>query len=204
VSQPPASSRNLALRQAKYHDRNPIVRYANRRFMDTIHRLTSPLAWQSMLDLGCGEGMVLERVFARHSGQVVGMDLDQARVALARRTVRAAHFLVGDAHALPFADCTFDLVISLEVLEHVGRPEDVLREIGRVCRRYVLLSVPNEPWWRLGNMARLKYLKEWGNTPEHIHHWTVGGFKRWVERTFTILRTATPFLWTFVLAEKRQ
>jgi hypothetical protein len=64
------------------------------------------------------------------------------------------------------------------------------------------LSVPHEPWWRLGNMARLKYLRQWGNTPGHINHWSRGGFRQQVGKYFRVLRVTNPFLWTFVLAEK--
>jgi len=95
-----------------------------------------------------------------------------------------------------------DFVMILEVLEHVGEPDLVLREAYRVTSKYLLASVPNEPWWRIGNLARLKYIRDLGNTPEHINHWSVRGFKTFISEHFKIVQVETPVLWTFVLAEK--
>ena len=92
--------------------------------------------------------------------------------------------------------------IILEVLEHVGEPDLVLREAYRVTSKYLLASVPNEPWWRIGNLARLKYIRDLGNTPEHINHWSVRSFKTLISEYFRILKVETPVLWTFILAEK--
>ena len=70
----------------------------------------------------------------------------------------------------------FEAVVCTEVLEHLEEPEKALRELLRVTRRWVILSVPREPLWRVLNMVRGAYLRHFGNTPGHI-----GGF---VERNF--------------------
>jgi 2-polyprenyl-3-methyl-5-hydroxy-6-metoxy-1,4-benzoquinol methylase len=172
--------------------------------MQTILSFVGSLELDAILDAGCGEGIVLERVRAATAMSPVGIDLDPARVKVAYDTRRADRLAVADLQRLPFATDTFDLILLLEVLEHVGHPEVALDEIWRVTRRYLLASVPNEPWWRIGNMARLKYLSQWGNTPEHINHWSVRGFESFLSSRFNILQLRTPVLWTFVLAEKRR
>jgi hypothetical protein len=91
----------------------------------------------------------------------------------------------------------------LEVLEHVERPDQALHEAHRVTTRYLLASVPHEPWWRLGNLARLKYVRDFGNTPEHIHHWSVHGFRSLIGSRFTLVKLRLPFLWQAVLAERK-
>lgn len=199
-----SSSRNLASIQTKFTDRSPLVRYANRRFMQTILSFASGLELRSILDAGCGEGIVLEQVAVTTAVAPVGVDLDPERVEVAHETHRSDQLAVADLQRLPFPDDSFDLVLLLEVLEHVGHPEVALEEIWRVTRRYLLASVPNEPWWRIGNIARLKYLSAWGNTPEHINHWSVRGFMSFLGGRFDILALKTPVLWTFVLAEKRR
>lgn len=197
------SSPNESPVQVKYQDKSAIARFANRKFFQTILSLTRGLAFDSVLDAGCGEGIPLALLAGQRSmDRAVGFDLDLERVRLARRDASAADFLVSNVQSLPFESDSFDLILSLETLEHVGYPERALQEYARVARRYVLLSVPHEPWWRLGNMARLKYLRQWGNTPGHINHWSRGGFQRQVGKYFKVLRVANPFLWTFVLAEK--
>jgi 2-polyprenyl-3-methyl-5-hydroxy-6-metoxy-1,4-benzoquinol methylase len=197
------SSKNLAVYQAKYHDSSLIVRYANTRFFNTINTLVDSISPNRILDLGCGEGMVLDQIGARYSILPVGIDIDADRVYLAMSQTSRFPYVIGSAQELPFKNNAFDMVMILEVLEHVGEPETALQEALRVTSKYLLASVPNEPWWRIGNMIRLKYLSEWGNTPEHINHWTVKGFKRFIQGRFHILRVETPVLWTFILAKKR-
>ncbi len=196
------SSENLALPQMKYHDRNPIVRYANQRFLSTIASFLRSIQFDSLLDAGCGEGVVLASIRNEVQARCYGLDLDYDRVHFAGKEMTSNNFVNGDAQRLPFSDSSFDLVLLLEVLEHVGHPERVLEEVHRVSGKYILLSVPNEPWWRVGNILRMKYMREFGNTPEHINHWTVSGIKSLLSDRFQILSMRLPMLWTFILAEK--
>ncbi len=64
----------------------------------------------------------------------------------------------------------------MEVLEHVPDPAAVLAEMFRVASRWVLVSVPREPLWRGLNMARGSYLRDFGNTPGHLNHWSKRSF----------------------------
>jgi len=196
------SSENLAAYQAKYHDSSFIVRYANSRFFQTIEMFVGSISPNKILDIGCGEGKVLEQLRASHPAPSIGIDLDPARIFLAKSQSGHIPFAVGNAQELPYDDNSFDFVMILEVLEHVGEPDLVLREAYRVTSKYLLASVPNEPWWRIGNLARLKYIRDLGNTPEHINHWSVRSFKTLISEYFRILKVETPVLWTFILAEK--
>ena len=64
------------------------------------------------------------------------------------------------------------MATAIEVLEHVPDPERTVSEMARVAKRWVLVSVPREPLWRGLNMARGAYIKDLGNTPGHINHWS--------------------------------
>jgi len=197
------SSENLAAYQAKYRDSSFIVRYANSRFFQTIEVFIRSISPKRVLDIGCGEGVILEQLRAYHPAPSTGIDLDPARIYLAKSRSGDIPFIIGDAQELPYEDNSFDFVMILEVLEHVGEPDIVLREAFRVTSKFLLASVPNEPWWRIGNLARLKYIRDLGNTPEHINHWSVWSFKTFICKHFRIVKVATPVLWTFVLAEKK-
>jgi len=89
------------------------------------------------------------------------------------------------------------------VLEHLDRPSEALKELARVTRRWAIISVPNEPLWRVMNFARGTYLKEWGNTPGHINHWTPWGFRKFVRQSFIVHAGRQPIPWTMLLLEKR-
>ena len=194
-----ASSANLGPTQEKYSDQSALVQFTNRSFFRALQDMLRRLEIHSSLDAGCGEGEIISRL---NTPSIVGLDLDRERTRVARLRLPSALLAVSDIHSIPFPSNSFDLVLVLEVFEHVGNPIAVLQEVARVSRNYLLASVPNEPWWRLGNMMRLKYLRDFGNTPEHLHHWSSSGFRRFISNSFEVIQFKKPFLWTFVLAKK--
>ena len=88
---------------------------------------------------------------------------------------------------------------AIEVLEHVPEPEATLSEMARVARRHLLVSVPREPMWRMLNLARGAYLREMGNTPGHINHWSKVSFHSLLSRYGAVQEVRTPFPWTMLL-----
>lgn len=197
------SSPNMGLLQKKYEaNAGRLARFATARFYRALAAMLAQAPARTVFDAGCGEGHILRQFLDGRYETVLGADLDTARLDYARQQQAGAPVFCGDLHHIPLADDAVDLALCLEVLEHVGQPEIALRELHRVTRRYAILSVPNEPFWRMGNMARGAYLRDWGNTPEHINHWSYWGFKRFVGQYFRVIASATPVTWTFVLAEK--
>jgi SAM-dependent methyltransferase len=186
----------------KYATTNPIEQKMMAGFLRALDEMLDGLAPTRILEVGVGEGEITERLRARFTdAEVVGVDLPDATLAAEwRRRDVAAMF--ADATALPFADHTFDLVLAIEVLEHVPQPERALAEIARVGRGPLIASVPFEPIWRMGNMARRRYLRDLGNTPGHVNHWTRWGFTRFVSRRFAVTATRSPLPWTMVRGER--
>ena len=128
-----------------------------------------------MLDVGCGEGVLtVEWAERLGDGRVVGIDLDdpKLRAEWEKRTRPNLEFRAEEATRLSFGDDEFDMAAAIEVLEHVPDPEATLAEMARVARRHLLVSVPREPLWRGLNMARGAYLRDLGNTPGHVNHWS--------------------------------
>ena len=121
-----------------------------------------------MLDAGCGEGVVTERLARALPGvRVVGLDVADPALAAEwqRRQAPGLEFLPGSMYALPFEDRSFDLVCAFEVLEHLGAPGEGLAELRRVARRALVLSVPREPVWRATNVATGRYVPRAGTRP---------------------------------------
>ena len=87
----------------------------------------------------------------------------------------------------------------MEVLEHVPDPEAVLAEMSRVAARWVIVSVPREPLWRALNMARGAYVRELGNTPGHLNHWSKRAFATLLGRFGEVVELRSPFPWTMAL-----
>jgi SAM-dependent methyltransferase len=186
----------------KYGSTNPVVKRLMAGFHDALDELWQHAAPESALDVGCGEG-VLTQTFAERlqAGHVVGIDLEdpKLRVEWERRARPNLEFRAYDGADLPFADHEFDVACALEVLEHVPDPERTLAEMARVARRRLLVSVPREPLWRGLNMARGAYLRDLGNTPGHLNHWSKRAFVGFVGRHGQIEEVRSPFPWTMLL-----
>ncbi len=80
--------------------------------------------------------------------------------------------MVGDGSNLPLATGSVQLVTCMEVLEHVGDPAALVGELARVTSDRCVVTVPFEPWFRMGNLARGKNVRRLGNDVEHVQAFT--------------------------------
>jgi 2-polyprenyl-3-methyl-5-hydroxy-6-metoxy-1,4-benzoquinol methylase len=185
----------------KYGSSNPVVRRLMGGFEATLDELFRAAAPQSLLDVGCGEGVLTANWAPRIDGRVVGIDLDdpQLHAEWAKRQAPNLEYRVMKAENLPFADDEFDTATAIEVLEHVPDPEHTVAEMARVASRWLLVSVPREPLWRALNMARGAYWKDLGNTPGHLNHWSKRSFVALLSRHGTVTEARSPFPWTMLL-----
>ena len=114
-----------------------------------IERLGLP-AGARILDAGCGSGRNMVEL-ARH-GSVTGVELSDASVELARER-DSGEVLEGSVMDMPIDDDTFDLVVSLDVIEHLDDDVGALRELRRVTRPggALLVTVPAYQWMWSGH-----------------------------------------------------
>ena len=190
----------------KYGSTNPVVRRLMAGFERTLDELFAQAAPGSVLDVGCGEGVLTEQWADRIAPRrIVGIDLDDPKLAgeWAGRQRPNLTFAAMEVERLQFADKEFELVAATEVLEHVTDPERALAEMARVAGRHLLVSVPHEPLWRALNMARGAYVRQLGNTPGHLNHWTRRSFVRLLGRYGEVIEIRAPFPWTMLLVAVR-
>ncbi len=103
-----------------------------------------------ILEVACGRGGFV-RELVRAGAWVTGCDFSLAALRVGKEKLRAlgngtsAELIQGDAQALPFADESFDIVVSCETIEHVPDVASALREMWRVARRggKLFLTTPN-------------------------------------------------------------
>jgi ubiquinone/menaquinone biosynthesis C-methylase UbiE len=182
----------------KYESTNPLERRMMAGFFEALDRMFEGLEPSLVVEVGAGEGRITQRLVERFpDAAVIGLDLLDGELAGEWDELGLPMFF-GDATSLPFVDSSVDLVVGLEMLEHVPRPDRALREIARVCGGTAVLSVPREPIWRAGNIARGRYVRDLGNTPGHVNHWSARGFERFVSSRFDIVDTAKPLPWTML------
>lgn len=186
----------------KYGSSNPVVRRLMANFERALAELLDRAAPRSLLDVGCGEGVLVHRwALAMPDRRVVGIDLEEESIQAgwAERQAANLEYRTMPADDLPFAAGEFDLATAIEVLEHVPDPERTLAEMARCAERHLLVSVPREPLWRALNVARGAYIGQLGNTPGHLNHWSKRSFARMLSRHGQIVELRSPFPWTMLL-----
>lgn len=159
--------------ERKYAASNPVVqRLINRlcaAVADALDETVGPI-----LDVGTGEGLAIQRItqlLSEGGGDprpVIGVEYRLAKLRAARRRNPRMSAVVADIGMLPFRDGAMPTVLCMEVLEHLDRPADAVRELARVSGATLVVTVPFEPLFRLGNLARGKNLRKFGNDPEHL------------------------------------
>jgi 2-polyprenyl-3-methyl-5-hydroxy-6-metoxy-1,4-benzoquinol methylase len=186
----------------KYGSSNPVVRRLMGAFESTLAELFAQANPQSLLDVGCGEAVLTHKwATALSDKRVVGIDLDdpQLHELWQDRQLPNLEYRVMKAENLPFADGEFDVATAIEVLEHVPDPAHTVAEMARVASGHLLVSVPREPLWRGLNIARGAYIKQLGNTPGHLNHWSKRSFVELLSRHGDVVQARSPFPWTMLL-----
>jgi len=206
VREPATASATVPVGNAydKYGSTNPLVRRLMQGFTADLDELLAGAAARSVLDVGCGEGVLTEQ-WAERFERVVGVDLEHPhlRRQWEQRSRPNLEFRAAEATALPFEADSFDLVCAIEVLEHLPDPAAALQEMARVARRSLLVSVPREPLWRTLNLLRGAYWRSLGNTPGHVNHWSARGLRTLAAGYGKVTATRSPSPWTIVLVDVR-
>jgi SAM-dependent methyltransferase len=190
----------------KYGSTNPVVKRLMAAFEGTLDELWNQASPKTILDVGCGEG-VLTHKWAQRPGveRIVGLDLEDPVIQAewAKRQHPSLEYRINKAENLPFADGEFELASAIEVLEHVPDPAHTVAEMARVASQWLLVSVPREPLWRGLNMARGAYWKDLGNTPGHLNHWSKRSFVALLSQHGEVVEARSPFPWTMLLVRVR-
>jgi methionine biosynthesis protein MetW len=148
---------------------------------EIIERWVAPRA--RVLDLGCGDGTLLEHLWRVREAPGYGIEIDDTKVlACLKNDVNVLQMDLEDGLAT-FADRSFDHVILSETLQAIHRQEPLLKEMLRVGRE-AIVSFPNFGYWRAraqialaGHMPVSKELPyQWYDTP-NVHHCTLVDFE---------------------------
>jgi len=122
----------------------------------------------SILDLGCGDGSLSKRLIEEKGCKVIGLDLSEEAVKLARKNGIDAR--VGDLEKrLDFESNSFDYVILCDVLEHLFDPLFSLKEALRVSKKYVIIAFPNFAFFK--SRFQLMFKGEFPKSPLFGRAW---------------------------------
>jgi len=188
---------------SKYQNKNPIHQFFLQRFLSRIAEAVQKTGAKSILDAASAQGYVIAFLRERILGlSFVGVDIDRAALAEARALYPDVEFKEGDItvyrHPAPV-----DLVLALEVFEHIERPERAFKNLASVNSKLFLFSVPHEPFFRTMNFLRGRHWRRLGNHPEHVNLWSKRTFRRDLEPYFEIIEDCSSFPWIVYLARRK-
>lgn len=183
--------------------KNPISKFFLDNFYTVLLDDLRELKPNSLLDAGCGEGFTLAKLKnAKICKKLEGIEYIDDAIVLGKKINPKIIIKKGTIYKLPYKANSFDVVLCTEVLEHLEEPEKALLELKRVAKKYLVLSVPNEPLFTIQRILRGKNVLRLGAHPEHLQHWSSGAFKQFVAKHVKILSDKTPLPWTLVVATK--
>jgi len=206
----------MSVREEIRSDKPPSYRSANQRkwefncglyqkhlelYLDRMYRCLTLSSAEHVLDAGCGEGIVYRAMKKRgYRGKWCGFDFSTEAVEFAKQESPETQWRDASVYDIPFADESFDLVFSSQVLEHVTIPQTALNEFARVSRKWILLSVPLEPWFRA--LTWLSVHLRIGGDPGHVNFWTGQDFRRFAARAGQLKHWERTTIYQIVLVEK--
>jgi SAM-dependent methyltransferase len=177
----------------KYGSTNPVVARLLEHWIGCLRQAVAG-SGDVVLDVGIGEGFAFERL-GLDPPLPVGVEYRLDKLESARTRVARLAAVRADAGMLPLPDASIDLVLCTEVLEHLVRPEPALTELARVTRGVCVVSVPWEPWFRVGNLVRGKNVRRLGNDPEHVQQFGPTTLRRRLEAPFRMVEVRRCFPW---------
>jgi 2-polyprenyl-3-methyl-5-hydroxy-6-metoxy-1,4-benzoquinol methylase len=185
----------------KYETKNPLVRFVVNKFLNDIKTIILPIKNEikNALDIGYGEGYITK--FLWNLGiNVEGADISPEALRIAREKFPEINFTQKSIYELTKYNTKYDIIFAIEILEHLSNPRLAIDEVIKCSNKFVFLSVPNEPFFRLANILRFKYLNNFGKTPGHINSWNYFSFRRLLRQSGLIIKNfKVSTLWLMAL-----
>jgi len=186
--------------EKRYSKGNVFLRHVEQQRIKTILKMLNSSSEDVVLDVGCGGGTLIKKIKGK---KIVGIDFSKTAVMLARKNLKSKRNAVikrMNAEKLSLPSNSFDRIVCTEVLEHVQKPENVIREMLRVLKKdgHAVITIPNEKnvkkiknsLNRLGVMnVFLDGISKNCSEEWHIHEFSREMFKKLTEKKFRIEKT---------------
>ena len=183
--------------------RNPISRKLVQGFDQALLEGLDEWKPQAVHEVGCGEGRLTRMISKRYGIDILGTDFSKTIIEanLNSTASESIQYVNKSIYELDPETDPRDVIVCCEVLEHLEDPVRGLEALKSLNGRGYILSVPREPVWKVLNMVRGKYWRDWGNTPGHLNRWSFNSFSEFLNRCgFAIKVAYNPFPWIMVSA----
>jgi len=186
----------------KHSSGNPLMKYLNEKLKTDILLALKKYNPKTILDVGCGEGFITSKLAKKFKeAKILGIDIEQEYIDYAKffNAYNNVEYEINSIDTLP--KIKYDLIVATEVLEHLENPKDAIEKLKAVSETsgIVLITIPNEPYFRLGNLCALKYIKNLGNTPGHLHNWTKGQISNLLKMMKLDFEIKTSTFWNIII-----
>ncbi len=189
----------------KYETKNPIELLLMGNFKKKFIKSIEKLSIENIYEIGAGEGYLLQIIQDTiPSFNLFGSDIDFGLVSNSNKNTDGIRWVINSAEFIPLSTNSIDLLLASEVLEHLQNPHLFLLECQRIQAKYYFFSVPFEPLWRILNIIRGKYIKNLGNTPGHINHFSRKKIFKLIDEYLLVEEISLVFPWIFVMAKNKQ
>ncbi len=185
----------------KYGSTNPVVKRLMAGFERHLEELFTQAAPGSLLDVGCGEGVLTHQWAQRIPGRVVGLDLEDPvlQKEWAKRQAPNLEYRVMKAENLPFADGEFDAASAIEVLEHVPDPAHTVAEMARVAEQAPAGLRAPRAGVADGQHGPRRLSEGPGQHARAPQPLVQGSFVKLLSQQGTVVEARSPFPWTMLL-----
>jgi ubiquinone/menaquinone biosynthesis C-methylase UbiE len=200
---------NISGNEQKYKTQKALSRSLIGNLLTKIVVLVEKKQPKNILDVGCGKGLVvsfLKRHLEKSSVEQMdfwGFDISSENIQVAKKVFGNEKAFIADVYGIDLPERSFDLVLALEILEHLEKPQKALKQLQKITKRNILLSVPLEPYFGLSNLFFRRNMEEIKKEESRINKWTKGKFVKLVNKYFEVEEVTISFPWVLVLARKK-
>lgn len=186
----------------KYRSKSLVQRSAIRHFMTDLQKLVIQAgAPSNVLEVGCGEGFISGHLANQYpDAEFTGLDIHRPYIEEMMNLFPKIKSSSVNFFDFEISPKKFDTIICCEVLEHLEEPEKAIDRFHQLQPNFLILSVPNEPFFQMTCLMRGINVSNWGNPKDHINHWNFFSFKKLLSAKFKIITIKTPYPWLMVLA----
>lgn len=185
----------------KYKTKNPLKFFIIKKFIENILTEVENKNPGKILDIGGGEGILAELIEKKLNKKVNILDIDKEDIFFAKKYFNKT-VIYGNLYNLPFLSNSYDMVICLEVLEHIENLEKSLEEIKRISSKNIILSVPNSFLFRIGNIVSFKNLRRLGESPDHKNYFNIKKINSLISQYFTVEKIICSSVWIIIICKK--
>jgi len=186
----------------KHESKNPLIKFFNDKLKRDIIEAVEDYNPKSILDIGCGEGFITSLLADRFKeADVMGLDIEEEYIKYAKMFNKRKNVFYGVNGIYTLPPNRYDLIVATELLEHLKTPQKAIECLKKVSKGVILITIPNEPYFRLGNLCSLKYITRDGNTPGHLHNWSKNTISKLLKEMNLDFEIKSSSFWNIILVK---